>query len=1053
MILLAGQLGIIGWTNWVRYSVDKLKKDGSFDVNQISNTSLSLGPIVADGGLFSVNITLPTGWYRINVQQNTGLFGNTTTTKSVKVGVGEVIFFAGQSNAQGVNGVRSPGFGKNPGDSDYSPEYDCVSAVNNFADCYCKNAFTFPKFSQLIRGAFDTDRQIAPNGSADVWYYEALGKKIVDKEPGKVIPVVFFNNGQGGTTVENWKLSAGNSIGSTLNPAGYFNCSFSGEEPAGQPYKGLKTSLNYYGGMLGARGVVWHQGETDALPNIITDVHGGAANTRSFYNTALSQVIAKTRQDFNGGLGWAISRVSRIKRGSDTYIEPNVRDGQTDAKSGNSNTQWGAYFSDDITDRIDGTHFNTEGLKKMAEMYSSTVNYTENNNGGNILGLTQVTPVLSPKITPIFTNNRTTVTLGVSGSYSDKYCWVKNEAKMDQCSYTTSTITLPNLDNSPTERWRCYVTNSLGTTTISQEAVTPLSRIRALPTLTNIPRLPAPGPIININSIGIDWKLENAPSWASLNVSSGTDGNTQVDVTVTENTASSTRSGTIQLKSADGTLIENIPISQQGTGGGGTACQCGFTLITVNQDAGLYTGSYTFNSCSASTHKWKLLDGATEIANSGTTAYNVSSSTVSFNLPTSVNTGNYQFRVDADNCVGTGTQSFSYTKPGGTTTTTDRTEGGTASDDGASNPGSEGEANAFDNQSSTKWLVFSPTGNIAYDFANEDAYIINSYTVTSANDASDRDPKNWNLQGSNDGTNWTMVNSQNNQSFGSRFEVKTYPVSNTTAYKQYRLNVTANNGSSLLQIAEIQLFGPAGTGGGGDTDRTESGTSSDDGANNPAPEGEEKAFDNTTSTKWLIFSSIGNIAYDFFNQDAYAINKYTIGSANDAPDRDPKNWNLQGSNNGSSWITVDSRSNETFGSRFETRAFTFSNSTAYKQYRLNVTANNGSGLLQIGEIQMFGPSGIPSGRISNVEEESDFISIFPNPTNGKIKVGFTLQKDENVWFNLYDTQGKNLQLNDFEGKKGRNEVEFDLQNYPSGAYFIDLQYNQKREVRKVMKVN
>ena len=67
--------------------------------------------------------------------------------------------------------------------------------------------------------------------------------------------------------------------------------------------------------------------------------------------------------------------------------------------------------------------------------------------------------------------------------------------------------------------------------------------------------------------------------------------------------------------------------------------------------------------------------------------------------------------------------------------------------------------------------------------------------------------------------------------------------------------------------------------------------------------------------------------------------------------------------------------------------------------------------------------------------------------------GFTLEKDENVWFNLYDTQGKNLQLNDFEGKKGRNEVEFDLQNYTSGAYFIDLQYNQKREVRKVMKVN
>jgi hypothetical protein len=90
---------------------------------------------------------------------------------------------------------------------------------------------------------------------------------------------------------------------------------------------------------------------------------------------------------------------------------------------------------------------------------------------------------------------------------------------------------------------------------------------------------------------------------------------------------------------------------------------------------------------------------------------------------------------------------------------------------------------------------------------------------------------------------------------------------------------------------------------------------------------------------------------------------------------------------------------------------------------------------------------------SNLVETDNGLEVFPNPTTGKIKISFTLQKDENVWFNLYDTQGKNLQLSDFEGKKGRNEVEFDLQNYTSGAYFIDLQYNQKREVRKVMKVN
>jgi hypothetical protein len=309
--------------------------------------------------------------------------------------------------------------------------------------------------------------------------------------------------------------------------------------------------------------------------------------------------------------------------------------------------------------------------------------------------------------------------------------------------------------------------------------------------------------------------------------------------------------------------------------------------------------------------------------------------------------------------------------------TTDRTEGGTASDDGASNPGGEGEAQAFDNTSNTKWLVFNPTGNIAYDFAGDDAYAINSYTVTSANDASDRDPKNWNLQGSNDGSNWTTVDSQNNQFFGNRFEVKTFNIGNTTAYKQYRLSVTANSGSGLLQIGEIQLFGPAGSGGGG----------------NPSCPYTNGQF----LTEW------------FGNE---IVRAYICGTKFYAK-------NDAGYFKSRSWLTGTGR-------------FTAAELACFEE------VNPGCGGLRIA---------------SNLLETNSGLEVFPNPTNGKIKIGFTLQKDENVWFNLYDTQGKNLQLSDYEGKKGRNEVEFDLQNYSSGAYFIDLQYDQKREVRKVVKVN
>lgn len=145
---------------------------------------------------------------------------------------------------------------------------------------------------------------------------------------------------------------------------------------------------------------------------------------------------------------------------------------------------------------------------------------------------------------------------------------------------------------------------------------------------------------------------------------------------------------------------------------------------------------------------------------------------------------------------------------GGSAAPNDVSVGGTASDGGAANPAGEDETKAFDKNNNTKWLVYSPTGVLQYDFAGTAAYKVTAYSVTSANDDPARDPRNWQLQGSNDGTNWTTVDTRSGITFASRFQTNTYSIANNTAYQMYRLNITANNGSgSLLQLAELQLFG------------------------------------------------------------------------------------------------------------------------------------------------------------------------------------------------------------------------------------------------------
>jgi hypothetical protein len=123
-------------------------------------------------------------------------------------------------------------------------------------------------------------------------------------------------------------------------------------------------------------------------------------------------------------------------------------------------------------------------------------------------------------------------------------------------------------------------------------------------------------------------------------------------------------------------------------------------------------------------------------------------------------------------------------------------------------PTGEDIAKVVDNNINTKYLTFHSTGWLQWN--GSAAFISNTYAITSANDAADRDPKNWILYGSNDGTNWTSLDSQSNQTFSARFQKKSYAFTNTTAYIYYKLDITANNGSTILQLAEWDMVSAGG---------------------------------------------------------------------------------------------------------------------------------------------------------------------------------------------------------------------------------------------------
>jgi predicted alpha-1,2-mannosidase len=121
----------------------------------------------------------------------------------------------------------------------------------------------------------------------------------------------------------------------------------------------------------------------------------------------------------------------------------------------------------------------------------------------------------------------------------------------------------------------------------------------------------------------------------------------------------------------------------------------------------------------------------------------------------------------------------------------------------AENPPDEVAANLKDGNPSTKWLAFANTGWVTYQLAKPATVV--KYSLTSANDTPSRDPKDFTVQGSNDGSTWTDLDKQSGVSFSGRFATNTYSFTNTTAYSYYRLNVTANSGDPDVQLADWNI--------------------------------------------------------------------------------------------------------------------------------------------------------------------------------------------------------------------------------------------------------
>jgi hypothetical protein len=139
--------------------------------------------------------------------------------------------------------------------------------------------------------------------------------------------------------------------------------------------------------------------------------------------------------------------------------------------------------------------------------------------------------------------------------------------------------------------------------------------------------------------------------------------------------------------------------------------------------------------------------------------------------------------------------------------------------------GAEGAFNVFDNQfgaagGNTKFCCGDqnnfPANPITIDATFPTPHVLRRFTLTSANDTPDRNPRVWQIQGSNDGANFTPIFTQNDPAASVWTDINQtiefnegadFPIQ-SVAYSTLRFITTATGltTGARFQLAEIEYF-------------------------------------------------------------------------------------------------------------------------------------------------------------------------------------------------------------------------------------------------------
>ena len=349
---------VVNITGTFTQSVDRiearLKTRPGEEGTEVTWATISSNP---SGGVFSGSLTAAGGRYDLEVRAFKGANQVESPTLVDRVGVGEVFFIVGHSNAAGGS---SPSLGA---------DNDMVSSINPMADDPIRydqyfstgNPALLPplKFTQLCGNC-----GMAPGVKDISFFWGRLGDLLVAKLK---VPILFYSAAFGGTNMEQTYMSAYDIP---------FDHSFV-DYKIRMPYVNIRNGLKTYVPQTGLRAILSGHGVNDRFVN----------NAEQSFKKNNEGVIDKTRSESGvSSLPWLVA-ISGWAGTRITYLE----NAQQSVILSKSNVWRGAELNqiDNSGRNSDQVHFNVEGQKAAAQKWFEAITSTSTN------FLTQSTPILA----------------------------------------------------------------------------------------------------------------------------------------------------------------------------------------------------------------------------------------------------------------------------------------------------------------------------------------------------------------------------------------------------------------------------------------------------------------------------------------------------------------------------------------------------------------------------------------------------------------------------------------------------------------------------------